>query len=48
MNQQQAPKKNWGMIILIIILIPILALGFMYGYKTLMGSNTNNPTKHQQ
>lgn len=42
MNQQQVPKKNWGMIILILILIPILALGFMYGYKTLMGSNTNN------
>lgn len=42
MYPQQQPKKNWGMIILIIILIPILALGFLYGYKTLMGTNASN------
>lgn len=54
-NQPFAPqpkKTNWGMIILLLILIPVLILGFIFGYKKLMdepnAQNTvqnNNPTQ---
>lgn len=48
-NQHFAPqpkKTNWGMIILLLILIPLLILGFIYGYKKLMSDPNAQNTVH--
>lgn len=49
-NQQTTKKTNWGMIILILILIPILILATMFGLKYLNNdsNNSNNNNIPQQ
>lgn len=41
-NTSQAKKTNWGMIILLIVLVPILLLGYKYFSKKMDGNN-NTP-----
>lgn len=51
MHYQQTPtpqkKTNWGMIILIIILVPVIILGTLFGIKYLNNDNNGAPAPSQ-
>ncbi len=48
MQNAQPKKTNWGMIILLIVLVPVVILGFIFGYKYLSKKTDGDKSTTQE